>query len=157
MCLAMREWIEKELWGEGFFRPERVGPQAVLYAATFSGPLVGLLIDGYQTQAPWRMDELFDRLRPVAERHSCSWIYITDPDDALSNFEWELPYDPSWFNRHRLGVFEDSPSAQGGMCHLVLAFHDHRGVIDFAFHPNHSFEILFYGDAERLAEIREFV
>jgi hypothetical protein len=153
----MREWIETELWDECYFRPERLGPKSVLYATNFSGPLVGLLIDGHSTNAPWRMDDLFTRLRPLAERCPCSWLYITDPDDALSVFQWEQPYNADWFTRRRLWVFETSPADEGGMCNLILAFHDRRGIIVFAFHPGHSFEISFYGHPERLAEIHECV
>lgn len=150
----MREWIETELWSGGYFEPERLGPRALLYATTFSGPLVGLLINGHAERAPWRTDELFDRLRPLAERHACSWLYITDPDDALSVLQWEQPYHRDWFSSRRLLVFDLSPAEEGGMCHLVLAFHDRRGIIVFAFHPGQSFEIAFYGDPERLLEIR---
>jgi hypothetical protein len=151
----MREWILKELWGENYFEPERLGPRTVLYAVSFSGPLVGLLIDGFQAKARWRSHELFDRLRPLAQRHSCSWIYITDADDAVSVFEWEQPQALDRFSAHCLSVFETSPEHEGGRCRLVLAFHDRRGVIVFAFRPGHSFEISFYGHTERLAEVQE--
>lgn len=151
----MNEWIKNDLWGENYFEPERLGPKTVLYTVTFDGPLVGLLIDGHVAHSPWLTDEFFDRLRPLAERHPCSWLYITDPDDALSIVQWEQPYDPDWFTRRRLWVFETSPADEGGRCHLVLAFHDRRGIVVFVFHPCQSFEISFYGHPERLAEIRQ--
>jgi hypothetical protein len=155
--IVIRKWVETELWDDCYFQPERLGPKSILYSTSFSGPLIGLLIEGHQARAPWRTEELFTRLRPLAERYPCSWIHITDPDDAVSVLQWEQPYSPDLFTPRQLWVFEMFPADQGGRSRLVLAFHDHSGLIVFEFHPGRSFEIAFYGHAERLNTIHEYI
>lgn len=159
--------MEAELWDEHVFFPERLGPAHVFYTTRFSGCLASLLIDGHPTCAPWRSDELFNRLWPLVERQPCSWVYITDPDDACSDVEWELPcrrspdqinFDGSHtFTEAMLEVFGSQPAAQGGLCRLVMAFHDRKGLLVFSFHPHDFFEIAFYGHSERLADVQQCI
>ncbi|MES2572028.1 MAG: hypothetical protein V4710_18480 [Verrucomicrobiota bacterium] len=153
----MREWVESELWDQCYFRPDRLGPKTLLYSTTFSAPLVTLLIDGYASSAPWSAEDFFSRLRPLAERHPCSWIYITNCDCAVDFFQWEQPYQAEWFAPRRLWIFEISPGEEGGSCYLALAFHDRQGMIVFTYDIGGAFEIAFYGSAERLAEIQNCI
>ncbi|MBL9157445.1 MAG: hypothetical protein JNJ70_08235 [Verrucomicrobiales bacterium] len=113
------------------------------------------LIDGCHGTPEWDRepsetftDALFRALRGLVGRYGASWIYITDPDNALSVFQWEKEIDPNYFNSYRLIEFEKNPAEEGGASFLCIAFHDKEGIV--VIESESSLKITLHGTATRM-------
>lgn len=156
--MELRSWLESELWDENYFDPRRLSEGVEVFRSGLSFPLITSLIDGCRGTPEWvrqphetHSDALFRSLRGLVRRYGASWLYITDPDNALSVFEWEKEIDPDYFNSHPLIEFEKNPAQEGGASFLCIGFHDREGLV--VIERETTLKITLHANPERMAEI----
>lgn len=156
--MNLRSWVESELWNENYFDPTRLSSGVEIFRSGLSFPLIASLIDGRSGVPGWKRDShethteaLLRLVRPFVRRYGASWIYITDPDNALSVFEWEREIDPEFFNSYPLIEFEKNPAEEGGASFLIIAFHDREGLI--VIECESALKITLYATSKRMSEL----
>ena len=160
--MSLRSWVESELWDEEYFAPHRLSEGVEIFRCGLSFPLIASLIDGCRGEPQWvrgsdetYTDALFRALRGLVRQYGASWFYITDPDNALSVFEWEREIDSGYvtslplFNSSPLDEFEKNPAQEGGNSSLCIGFHDREGIVVIEY--GCILKITLYGTTERMA------
>ena len=146
------QWIENELWKDRYFSPDLLPERLELFRCGLSWPLIATIIDGYANEPNWTRDiplsntnTLFQRLKDYsAIVGGSSFVYITDPDNALSIIQWERVVDDLNYWQAQLEELQVNPAVEGGTSYLVLAFNDRESVVVFELDPE-EFCISFYG------------
>ncbi len=162
--MSVAAWIGDNLWEGAYFAPAVLGPAHVLFASNCEWPLLANVIDGVPRQDPWPLalgsrsltNSFFMRLRPLVSRCPAWWVYITDPDNALSVIHWERQIHPEYFNASVLEAFEVERAAEGGDSRLVLFFADREGLLVFEL-GSEQLRIVFHGTADRLQAIDDLL
>ena len=157
---SVASWIREQLWSDGYFAPERLAPVRVLFSTGVRSPLLVNVIDGGPREHSWPQvtgstsptESLFVRLRPLVAQHPAAWVYITDPDNALSLVHWEREARAELFTPHVLEVFEREPAREGGLARLVLGFADRQGLLVFEL-GEEDLRILLYATPARRREV----
>lgn len=158
--MSLTSWVESKLWDDRYFDPTKLSAGVEVFRSRLSFPLVASLIDGCHGAPQWEReqhetptDALFRALRGLVQRYGASWIYITDPDNALSVVQWEKEIDPEYFNSYQLIEFEKNPAEEGGASFLCVAFHDREGIV--VIECETSLNITLYGTSARMDAMLE--
>jgi hypothetical protein len=159
--LKVKKWVKENLWDDLHFTPDKIWNKTNFYKCDYSMPFVCYLITGHENFASWEKNEgknlaisFFENIKKVVRKYKASSFYITDPDNALSVFEWEIKIKPEYFNVNILEEFQLNPAKEGGVSYLGLFFHNYKGITLFELDPE-SLEINFYGENDLLNEIKE--
>lgn len=160
--MKLQKWIETNVWEKAYFVPEKLGEKRSIYTTPYSLPIIASLIDGKCSKANWKLSNprgltlsLFDNIKPLLSRYGASWFYITDPDNVLSEFQWEKVIDPKYAQIYELHELVVNPAKEGGISRLGIMLHTLDCLV--LFEMLEHFEINFYGSAERWEEIKKLL
>lgn len=161
--------MECNLIDRDLFLPEKLGSKKVLFAREFNNPMVDLFVTPNNVSLSWGYDmklgclgSLFAKLSPLVSNRS-SWIYITYPDDAWLQFEWERKcgrVEETW--KTVLWTFESEAAIENGTQIIALVLNDRSAVIQFLrgiYSPPDvksgalGFEIAVFGSEQKIDEI----
>lgn len=156
------EFIDKNLWEGGYFCPDKLGKERELFSSSYNTPLVSNIIDGVIPRAAWKLidgasptSSFFIHTKALVTRYVGTWIYINDPDNALSVIEWTKKIEPAYYNQYVMEEFERNPAVEGGISQLVLMFGDRKGIVVFLFGDEEAFKISYFGEDERFMELEK--
>ena len=161
---AIEEWMNGHLFDEGgFFAPERVGPEHLIYSTVTKAVLFNYLMDGYQPCYPtWSCrpgeqpsSALFRHLAAFVAEFPASWYQINDDGDAYSSLEYVWPARASDLWEHSLGQMQAKPAVESGLCRQGLVFHDRASLLEFRYQPGHYFELYFFGQPAQHARLMQ--
>lgn len=160
--MEIKKWIKEHLWEDDYFTPEKLGPKHNIYSSNYRWPLITSLIEGNGTKATWNLtnergltESFFQSVKPLISRYNASWFYVTDPDNALSVFEWEKEIDSKYFNDYELKEFQENPAKEGGSMYLGILLHSLDGMI--LFDLSQIFEINFYGTDTKWKDLKNLL
>jgi len=150
--MVNEKWIVTKLWRDSYFTPSNFDEAFEMYRCGLSTTLLASLLDGCGGEPVWCRDlpltnsnTLFKHLKTFSHRvGGCTFLYITDPDNALSIIHWERVMDDDCSWGLLLEEFERNPAQEGGTSYLVCAFNNQKSVVVFE-KDVEDFMITFYG------------
>lgn len=157
----MQHWVLEEAWDENYFRPDFLGPKHLIHSIEWGLPLVATMIEGLPASPRWRMngvgatEALFSILNDAIGSREATWIFVSNPDNAVSILKAAYPATSEGSAVRNLWLFETNSVDEGGNQHLALIFEDRSGAVVFTreFVRFSGFEIAFYGADETWSQL----